>query len=126
MSQPSKSKPSDERAKAVGGVWRAAIAMLALSIPLCAILRSAMIPIAVIVGAALVTLYVWSNGGAGKDAEPSENEALREKIKELEERLANVEVINRFEDRLAEKQLRKAQEGTAGDDASPTRTGLKN
>ncbi|MDB6151240.1 MAG: hypothetical protein JWQ44_2688 [Chthoniobacter sp.] len=80
--------------------------MLALCIPLCAVLRSPMIPIVVIIGTALLSLYVWNSGE--KRANGLEADALRAKIKELEERLSNVEVINRFEDRLAEKQVRQA------------------
>lgn len=103
----------DPRTAALNNVWGSALAMLALCIPLCAVLRSAMIPILVVAGTAIVSLYIWWSGAAEREADTSEADALRDKIKELEDRLANVEVINRFEDRLAEKRLRQEAEQTA-------------
>jgi len=96
----------DSRPAALGNIWGSAIAMLVLCIPLAAVSRTANLPLIIIVGTAVVSLYIWWSGSAERKAESSEADELRAKIKELEERLANVEVINRFEDRLAEKRLR--------------------
>lgn len=110
MAKRSEQKPVDQRAKAIGNIWQAAVALLAVSISLSLVLRSAVIPLTIIVGAVLVTLYLWNVSSTDREAEDAENDALRAKIKELEERLANVEIINRFEDRLAEKRLRQTDE----------------
>src|SRR5687767_5089139 len=104
MAKRSEDSQEYQRSKALGHVWGSALVMLAICIPLCYILKTVVLPLAVIIGAAAVTFYVWSSSEQS-DSHASENEVLRAKIKELEERLANVEVINRFEDRLAEKQL---------------------
>lgn len=122
MARKSVSKNTDDpRPKAVGQIWAAAVGMLAICIPLCAVLRSAILPFFVIAGAALATLYIWSASSRNQEPPEDEAESLRAKIKELEDRLANVEVINRFEDRLAEKQVRLAQEKPeARAEASPS------
>jgi hypothetical protein len=104
---------ADSRIAALGGIWSGAIVMLALCIPLAAVSRSANLPLIVIVGTGLVSLYIWQSGSAARKEDTSEADALRDKIKELEERLANVEVINRFEDRLADKRLRQEAEQAA-------------
>jgi len=106
-SDPSPARRRDPRPTALGNIWGSAVAMLALCIPLGAIFRSSILPILIIAGAALVSLYIWQSGSAEREADTSEADALRSKIKELEDRLANVEVINRFEDRLAEKRLQQ-------------------
>jgi hypothetical protein len=98
----------DPRIRALNSVWASAIAMLALCIPICIETGSLILPILVIVGTAVVSLYVWQGGGA--ERKEDEADALRTKIQELEDRLANVEIINRFEDRLAEKRLRQESE----------------
>jgi uncharacterized protein (DUF58 family) len=108
MSKRSEKPPKDHRAEALSNVWGWALLMLAVSIPLCTILKTALIPMIVIFAAVVVTFYVWNSG----KGDTVENEALRAKIKELEERLANVEVINRFEDRLAEKKARQQAAAT--------------
>ena len=114
MGKRDESKASDPRTKALAKTWEAGFGILALCIPLVIITKSPLIPIMAILGLAVVAMYVWRTGDKGdrssEAAFQAENEELRAKLKELEERLANVEVINRFEDRLAEKQLRKAAE----------------
>ena len=109
MAKRSDNPPEDQRARALGKVWGSALVMLAICIPLCYILKSAVLPLAVIISAAVVTFYVW-NSSELSGSENSENEALRAKVKELEERLANVEVINRFEEHLAEEKLARDAE----------------
>lgn len=110
MAKRPEKQPKDQRAEALSNVWGWALLMLAVSIPLCTILKTALIPMIVVFAAVVVTFYVWNSG----KSDPEENEVLRAKIKELEERLANVEVINRFEDRLAEKQARQKAEQETG------------
>jgi hypothetical protein len=109
----------DPRPKAIGRIWGAAVGMLAICIPLCAILESAWLPVFVIAGAAGVTLYIWASGDRSQAPPNDETELLRAKIKELEERLANVEVINRFEDRLADKRLQQSLESPPRDATAP-------
>lgn len=119
MAEQPKKRSTDSRANAVNNIWSAALGMLVLCIPLCAMVRSAAIPIAIIVGAAVVTFYIWNSGEKRGTDQHSENETLKARIKELEDRLANVEVINRFEDRLAEKRLRQAEEARATPHEAP-------
>ena len=103
MATRSDKPPEDPRAQALSQVWRSAFVMLALCLPVSFVLRSPILPLAVILTAAAVAFYVWSKNEPSKSRD-AENEALRAKIRELEERLANVEVINRFEERLAARQ----------------------
>ncbi|HEX8296274.1 MAG TPA: hypothetical protein VF593_08235 [Chthoniobacteraceae bacterium] len=114
MAKPPDKKPEDQRAKALANVWGFALVMLVVCVPLCAMFRTAVIPLTIIAGAAVVTLYIWSRGEKDSGVQDAENESLRTKIQELEERLANVEVINRFEDRLAEKELRRTAADPSG------------
>lgn len=123
--KPAPNQTDDPRPRAVSQIWGAAIGMLALCIPLCFVIRTAALPVFVIAGASLVTLYIWTAGAKTQDASTDETEALRAKIKELEERLANVEVINRFEDRLAEKRLQQALESQASGAAASQRPGQR-
>ena len=100
----------DFRPDAIGQVWWAALAMLAICIPLGAVLKSGAIPLVVIGGAVLATMYVWKTNPQKTSRAEDEAETLRAKIRELEERLANVEIINSFEERLAERSLVREEE----------------
>ena len=92
----------------------AALAMLGVCIPLCAVLKSASIPFLVIGGAVLATFYIWNSGQRSQEkSEEEEVEILRRKVADLEERLANVEVINSFEERLAARELDHTEEEEA-------------
>ena len=103
----------DARPDAIGQVWGTAIGMLAVCIPLCVLLKSGAIPIIVIVGAVLVSMHIWQTESRQTADADEEAEALRTRIAELEERLANVEVINSFEERLAERTIARQQEEIA-------------
>lgn len=100
----------DARPDAIGQVWGTAVGMLAICIPLCVLLKSAALPIIVICAAGLVSMYVWKNEPRKTATADQEAEALRARIQELEERLANVEVINSFEERLAERTIAREEE----------------
>lgn len=112
MEKRKRQRSDKSRADTITTIWQNLIVILMVCIPLCLTTRSVALPIAAIFGATFVTVYLWSSRGKSDPEETSENEALRTKIKELEERLANVEVINRFEDRLAEKRLRREMDET--------------
>ncbi len=82
------------------------MALLAVSIPLVAILKSAVLPFVVIGGAALAIAGVWFFGRSKVVATHSkEIAALEATIKDLGDRLENVEVMNRFEASLSEPPL---------------------
>ena len=104
---------TDARPDAIGQVWGTAIGMLAICIPLCVLLKSGALPIMVICAAVLVSMYVWKTEPQKTANANQEAEALRTRIAELEERLANVEVINSFEERLAERTIVREEEKNA-------------
>ena len=100
---------SDPRVKIIGRIWRMLIPVLALSIPFCALSRVGIIlPFFAIGAAGLATACVWYFGGKREALGRKENERLQQRIKELEERLANVETISRFEMQLAAREKEKA------------------
>jgi len=97
----------DPRVQIIARIWRTLIPVLALSIPFCALSRVGIIlPFFAIGAAGVATACVWyfrgtrEGGGAGL----KENQRLQARIKELEERLANVETISRFEMQLAARE----------------------
>jgi len=107
--------PEDVRVKVVSTIWGCAVGMLGICIPLVAISRTGpILPLLVIVGAAVATAIVWSGNvnaaSTRSDAanEQKEMDELRKRVAELEERLSNVETIDRFEHHLAEKTLKGA------------------
>lgn len=108
---------TDARPDAIGRVWGISLAMLGICIPLCVLLKSAALPIIVIGAAALVSMLIWQSESRKNAAADKDAEALRARIQELEERLANVEVINSFEERLAERTLARAEAQAAQPEA---------
>lgn len=79
----------DIRAAATSKIWGFATGMLAICIPLTAVTRSgAILPIVVISGATVGTVAVWR-----KSNNQSRNPLLTNSIKELEQRVANLETI---------------------------------
>lgn len=82
------------------------IPVLALSIPICTLSEHGIVlPIFAIAAAGVATPCVWYFGGKREGTGRSkENQRLQERIKELEERLANVETISRFEMQLAARE----------------------
>jgi len=99
----------DPRIEALETIWWGAVAMLAICIPLCSVLRGPAMAYAVVVGAAAASIGVWATGArkrrvaeVAKESElEKENERLKSKLEEMEERLGNVETMSRFEMRLA-------------------------
>ena len=111
---------NDARPDAIGQVWGTAVGMLAICIPLCVLLKSGALPIIVICAAVLVSMYVWKTEPRKTTATNKEAEELRAQIRELEERLANVEVINHFEERLAERTIAREEEQAAARELEST------
>lgn len=80
----------DIRVAATSKIWGIATGMLALCIPLSTFTRSGpILPLAVISGAAVGTVAVWRSS----DNKSKTNPLLTNSIKELEQRVANLEII---------------------------------
>jgi hypothetical protein len=95
----------DPRVEIVGRIWRMLIPVVALSIPICTLSRLGIyLPFVAIGAAGLSTACIWYFGGKREGLGRKENERLQQRIKELEERLANVETISRFEMQLAARE----------------------
>lgn len=77
----------DIRLAATSKIWSYATGMLAICIPLVGITRSPILPLAVITGAAAGTYVVWRS-----DNQPR-SPLLTSSVKELEQRVANLETI---------------------------------
>ena len=78
------------RVAATSKIWSIATGMLALCIPLSAVTKSgAILPLAVISGAAVGTVAVWRSS----DSRSRSSSLLTNSIKTLEERVANLETI---------------------------------
>lgn len=72
------------------GVWGIATGMLALCIPLVTVTESGVIlPLIVILGVSVTTTTIWRRN----DLDPVNSIALSSSVKELEQRVANLEVI---------------------------------
>ncbi|HVF84868.1 MAG TPA: hypothetical protein VM821_02715 [Abditibacteriaceae bacterium] len=101
---------ADLRLNATTRIWKFATAMLALCIPLMGLAAArsggliaifALIPLAVIGAAAFATAAVWKGGVPEQLSSTPPTD-----LKQLEERLANLEIINRYENALqAEKDV---------------------
>jgi hypothetical protein len=92
-------KEDDPRVRATSRIWGMMIPILALSIPICAISHLGVtFPFIALMAAGAGTACVWIVGGKGGS---KENKRVHDRIKELEERLANVETISHFEMQLA-------------------------
>jgi hypothetical protein len=78
------------RVAATSKIWTFATGMLAICIPLVAITRSGpILPLAVITGAAAGTYVVWRDS----ENQSRNNPLLTSNMKELEQRIANLEMI---------------------------------
>ena len=97
-----KKEPDDFRRQATETIWKYATGMLAISILFVGASRSLIIPLAVIIGATVATTLVWAF--APKETRSSTDLAdLEERIRKLDDRLANVETISNYDRILAEK-----------------------
>ncbi|HVF10992.1 MAG TPA: hypothetical protein VNA16_09335 [Abditibacteriaceae bacterium] len=98
-------EPKDARVSATSTIWTMATGMLALCIPLVGITRNPLFPMLVLAAAAVSTIAVWTQGAqeriAGKADVSVDLAAAQKRLTELEERLANLETISVFEQRLA-------------------------
>lgn len=80
----------DIRVAATSKIWVLATGMLAICIPLSAVTKSgAILPLAVISGAAVGTVAVWRSS----DNQPKNSSLLTNSVKELEQRVGNLEII---------------------------------
>ncbi|GAA6622605.1 hypothetical protein [Scytonema sp. NUACC26] len=80
----------DARVAATTRIWGISVAMLALCIPLTAITRSSILPLATITGAAVGTVAVWRSD----DRKYKKNNYLpQDKMELLEQRIADLETI---------------------------------
>lgn len=86
----------------VGGIT---LAGLGLCIPLMLLASGTMIaaalPLAMIVGSGLLSARIWSSGE--RHVNEKANEKLTERLAELEERLANLEMVDSVEAHFAER-----------------------
>jgi hypothetical protein len=106
-------RPEDPRVEIIGRIWKTMIPVLALSIPICTLSEHGiLLPIFAIAAAGVATPCVWYFGGKREGTGRSkENQRLQDRIKELEERLANVETISRFEMQLAARERAALEDG---------------
>ena len=102
-----KKPPKDRRLLATFGILGAGVAMMGLSIPICIVDGSLTVALCAIGATALSTGAVWLFGKPEEiDKTQSKKIAeLESTLTELKERLENVEVINRFETKLAEEEI---------------------
>jgi|GEM_PF-5657840 hypothetical protein len=119
--------PEDPRVQIIGRIWKTMIPVLALSIPFCALSEHGIIlPFFAIGAAGVATACVWYVSGKRDGAGPSkENHRLQERIKELEERLANVETISRFEMQLAAREKAALEDSRSQSLSVPPSQGQK-
>ncbi len=95
------------RVAGIAAVGATSLCMLGLSIPLAAILArysiwmAGALPLAILIGAGIMTARIWFQPDT--PLSPTETEALRERVRELEERLANLEMIDSVEAHFANK-----------------------
>ena len=106
---------SDPRVEGIATVGWVTLAALGISIPLSAIggaftgWLAAALPLTIILGAGIMSMRIWSSGE--KLVNEKENEALKDRIQDLEERLANLEMVDSLEAHFAEKHRHPQEEG---------------
>ncbi|MFT5404452.1 MAG: hypothetical protein ACI9DF_003295 [Verrucomicrobiales bacterium] len=81
----------DRRLEATETIWKHGVVMLVASIPFVFLAKLILLPVFVVVLAALSTMCVWMFGGSKPE------KALNKRLAELEERLMNVETMSRVE-----------------------------
>ena len=96
----------DIRVAATTKIWGFATAMLALCIPLSPVTRTgAILPLAVIAGAAVGSFAVWRNS----DNQPRNSPLLTNNVKELEQRVANLEIICSSQELDLQKKIKQLE-----------------
>lgn len=110
-----KSQPEDPGPKPAGDprvdglvtVGWVTLAALGISIPLTGIIAgysgwmAPLLPFGILIGSGLMAMRIWSSGERQVNREA--NEALAARIQELEERLANLEMVDSLEAHFAER-----------------------
>ena len=101
--------PRDWRLLATIGIWILTTLLFALSIPIAAIVGSALISLVVLGAAVLATLFIWALGGRnwqdekrerlGREAAETENAQLRAQVEELVAQVEALETMRRYERR---------------------------
>lgn len=105
--QSNPNETSDPRVSGIATVGWITLAGLGLCVPLSTILGrlspllAGAIPLTILVGAGLMAVRIWSSGE--KLVNQRENEALKDRIDELDERLKNLEMIDSLEAHFAQK-----------------------
>ena len=109
----SEHEPNQEslRANLTTKIWGCAIAMLGVSIPISAIVGSnfgsVIIPLSIIGGTTLSTIAIWNPLAARSKQAPKGSEAESQRVAELEERVASLEMILSYEEKLLESKMRQ-------------------
>ncbi|MDA1001644.1 MAG: hypothetical protein O2807_14150 [bacterium] len=123
--QSNTNQTGDPRVSGIATVGWITLAGLALCVPLSAIigrmspLMAGAIPLALIVGAGLMAVRIWSSGE--KLVNQKENEALKNRIEDLEDRLKNLEMIDSLEAHFAEKHRPRLAEASDPPTMGPPR-----
>jgi hypothetical protein len=93
--------PKDARVQITKSIWALSTAMMGISIPIVGITNSPLLPLCVLGAAAVSTVAVWLGGKVS--AQGQADKSLREQLQQMEDRLANVETMTRFERGLIER-----------------------
>ncbi len=102
--------PVDVRVQLTKTIWGCSVGMLGICIPLVALTHSPVLPMCVLAAAALGTVALWLGKG-GSPQGPVNAQATAEQLRQLEERVANMETITRFERSLHERDAMGSVEG---------------
>lgn len=93
--------PKDARVQITKSVWVFSTAMMGISIPIVGMTHSILLPLCVLGAAAVSTVAVWLGGKVSVQGRA--DNALQQQLQQLEDRLANVETMSRFERGLIER-----------------------
>jgi len=118
----------DPRVQVTAIVWAMLLPVLGMSWLFCTLSRVAiLLPFLAIAAAGFGTAAIWAIGSQRVVPDRKENQQLQDRIKELEERLANVETISRFEMQLAarEKAALEDERNQSISQSSQTQSGQK-
>ncbi len=96
----------DARVTATSRIWRLAVGMLVICIPLSPATKSgASIPLATIAGAAIGTVAVWRS----EEKKSKTNYLQQQQVELLEQRLANLETIVSIDDLDLQRKIKKLE-----------------
>jgi hypothetical protein len=120
---PRNQSAGDPRTAGIATVGWITLSGLALCIPLSVILMrtsplaAGALSIALILGAGLMAMRIWSSGK--RLVNQKENEKLAKRVEDLEERLANLEMIDSLEAHFAAKHTVPTRAGNTGMGPTP-------